>query len=74
LDRIMSVTLYTKPGCPYCAALRADLMNRGLRFSEIDVTAVPGAREELAKLSGGRMVVPVMVDEDGAVKVAPGGG
>ncbi len=70
----MSVTVYTKPGCPYCAAMRNDLMNRGVLFDEIDVTVVPGAREELAKLSGGRMVVPVIVEEDGAVKVAPGGG
>ena len=70
----MSTTIYTKPGCPYCAALRSDLMNRGVLFDEIDVYAVPGAREKLAELSGGRMVVPVLVEEDGTVKVAPKGG
>ncbi len=68
------MTIYTKPGCPYCAALRGDLMNRGVLFDEIDVSAVPGAREKLSELSGGRMVVPVIVEENGNVKVAPGGG
>lgn len=69
----MTITIYTKPGCPFCATARHDLMNRGVLFDEIDVYAVAGARAELAQLTGGRMVVPVIV-EDGAVKVAPGGG
>lgn len=67
-------TIYTKPGCPYCARLRTELVNGGVIFDEVDVHAVPGAMEKLAELSGGRMVVPVIVEDDGAVKVAPGGG
>lgn len=70
----MSVTIYTKPGCPYCAALRSELMNRAVLFDEIDVHAVPGARQKLAGLCGGGTVVPVLVEEDGSVKVAPKGG
>jgi mycoredoxin len=70
----MTITIYTKPGCPFCATVRHDLMNRGVLFDEIDVPAVPGARDKLAELTGGRMVVPVIVEEDGTVKVAPGGG
>ena len=70
----MTVTIYTKPGCPYCEALRGELMGRNVPFEEIDVYAVRGAKERLAELNGGRMVVPVLVEDDGTVKVAPGGG
>ena len=70
----MTITIYTKPGCPFCATARDDLMDRGAPFDEIDVTTVADAKAELAQLTGGRMVVPVIVEEDGTVKVAPGGG
>ena len=70
----MSVTLYVKPACPYCAAARRDLAARGMLVEEIDVHSVDGAREKVAELTGGRMVVPVIVEEDGRVSVAPQGG
>jgi hypothetical protein len=49
-------------------------MDQGVAFDEIDVYAVPGARDALAELTQGRMVVPVIVGEDGDVQVAPDGG
>jgi glutaredoxin len=70
----VSVTLYTKPGCPYCAAARNDLIARGVAYEEVDVTDTPGAEERLAELTFGSMVVPVIVGEDGTVQVAAGGG
>ncbi len=69
----MSAIIYTKPGCPYCAAAKADLQARGVDYEEIDVYTSPGAREKLAELTGGQMVVPVLVEE-GQVKVGFGGG
>ena len=69
----MGVMIYTKPGCPYCAAAKNDLMARGVDYDEIDVYATPGARDALAELTGGSMVVPVLV-EDGDVRVGFGGG
>ena len=70
----MPVTLYTKPGCPYCMAARNDLVARGVQYEEIDVNATPGAEERLAELTFGTMLVPVIVEEDGKVHVAGGGG
>ncbi len=70
----MSVTIYTKPGCPYCTRARNDLIARGVDYVDIDVTTTPGAMEKVAELSLGSMVVPVLVGEDGTVNVAPGGG
>jgi len=68
------VTLYTKLGCPYCTAARNDLIARGVEYEEIDVTVAPGANEKLAELTFGTMMVPVIVDEDGEVRIAAGGG
>ena len=70
----MTVILYTKPGCPYCMAARNDLIARGVEYDEIDVTATAGAQEQLAELTFGNMVVPAIVEEDGSVQVAAGGG
>jgi glutaredoxin len=67
------VLLYTRPGCPFCDAKRAELAARGVAVREIDLAAAPQAIPELLKLTGGRRVVPVLV-EDGRVLVAPEGG
>jgi glutaredoxin 3 len=69
----MAVTIYTKPGCPYCAAARNDLLARGVEYDEVDVHSTPGAREKVAAYTGGSMVVPVLVDGDD-VRVGFGGG
>jgi glutaredoxin len=65
--------LYTTAGCPHCAALRADLETRGVAYTEVDVERRPDAVPELLKLTGGRRVVPVLV-EGGRIVVAPAGG
>ncbi len=70
----MVTTIYTKPGCPYCAAAKLDLEARSVEYLEIDVYTSPGAREELAELTGGMNVVPVIVEADGEIRIAAGGG
>jgi glutaredoxin len=70
----MTTIIYTKPGCPYCAAAKQDLDARGITYDEIDVYTTPGAREQLAELTGGMNVVPVVIEEDGEVRIAAGGG
>ena len=70
----MGVVIYTKPGCPYCAAAISDLVGRGAEYEEIDVTTTPGAHDRLAELTLGSMMVPVIVEEDGSVHVSAGGG
>ncbi len=69
----MGVVIYTKPGCPYCAAARNDLIARGVEYDEIDVTSTEGALDTLAGLTGGSMVVPVLVEGE-EVRVGFGGG
>lgn len=65
--------IYTKPGCPYCAAAMKDMRTRGIPFNEIDAQDNVKAREEMRRISGG-LTVPVIVGPDGAVSVGFGGG
>ena len=67
------VLLYVRPDCPACAALHAELTARGATVTVIDVARQKGRVAELLKLTGGRRIVPVVV-EDGVVSVAPAGG
>jgi len=67
------VTIYTKQGCPYCAAAKKHYTDQGTNYNEIDVHAVAGAKEKLLELTGGQRIVPVII-EDGEVKLGFGGG
>ena len=67
------VLLYTTSGCPHCNAMRAALAARGVSVEEIDVGVRRELVPELLKLTGGRRLVPVVV-EDGNILVAPEGG
>jgi glutaredoxin len=67
------VLLYSRAGCPHCDAIRGRLAARGVAVTEIDVGKRKAAIPELLKLTGGRRIVPVVV-EDGVVSVAPDGG
>ena len=67
------VLLYTTSGCPHCDAMRDALAARGVTVEEIDVGVRRELVPELLKLTGGRRLVPVVV-EDGKILVAPEGG
>lgn len=69
----MGVTIYTKTGCPYCAAACQYLEGQGTPFQEINVSRQPDKKAELIKVSGGRRV-PVIVDGDEVTVGFNGGG
>jgi len=58
------VTLYTKPGCPYCAAARDDLQRRGVHYSEHNVKSDQAALRRMLGLNGNRRQVPTIVQGD----------
>jgi glutaredoxin len=62
------VIIYTKPGCPYCAAAMADLRGRNVPFKQIDAQGDMRAREEMRRLTGA-LKVPTIVQSDGSVTV-----
>lgn len=51
------IVAYTKLGCPYCAAAKALLGQKGVEFTEIDITGRPELRTEMIARSG-RYTVP----------------
>ncbi len=65
--------MYTKPGCPYCAAAKDHYNGKGVDFEDINVIDNPSAQKELLELSKGEKIVPVVVDS-GEVKIGWGGG
>ena len=67
------VVIYVKDGCPYCAAAKKHFTDQGVTFEEINVHRTPGAKDKMLELSGGKSMVPVIV-EDGRVTVGFGGG
>jgi glutaredoxin 3 len=44
--------------CPYCSRARALLQRKGVPFTDIDITAEPGRRDEMIRRAGGRTSVP----------------
>jgi len=67
------VIVYTKPGCPYCAAAMKDLEERGVSYEEVSTENNPKVVEEVKRLSNGEGIVPILVMGD-EVKVGFGGG
>lgn len=52
------ITIYTKGWCPYCAAAKKLLEEKGAAFTEIDIEAKPEKRAEMIQKAGGRSTVP----------------
>jgi|ETN02SMinimDraft_2_1059926.scaffolds.fasta_scaffold117356_1 glutaredoxin 3 len=68
-----SVVIYTKLGCPFCEAAREDLKSRGIEYEDISVPGNSEAEADLARLTNGENIVPVIVDGK-KVEVGFGGG
>lgn len=57
------VKIYTTMLCPYCHRAKALLKDKGVAFTEIDVTMDPKTRQEMAARAGGCYTVPqIFVD------------
>lgn len=67
------ITVYVCRGSRACDELLKDLARLDRPVRVLDVVANPELVPELLKLTGGRRIVPVMVDA-GRVSIAPEGG
>jgi glutaredoxin 3 len=56
--------MYLTDWCPYCARARNLLDAKGVAVEEIDVDAVPGAREEMMARSGLDTVPQVFIGDE----------
>ena len=52
------ITLYTKPGCPYCHAAMALLDKKGAEYTEIIASNDPAKKAEMVEKSGGKATFP----------------
>ncbi len=52
------VDIYTTPFCGFCYRAKTLLEGKGVRFTEIDVTVTPGARQEMVERAKGERKVP----------------
>ncbi|HVS78238.1 MAG TPA: glutaredoxin 3 [Steroidobacteraceae bacterium] len=53
--------MYATSWCPYCARARQLLARKGVALEEIDIEAVPAAREEMISRSGQRTVPQIFI-------------
>lgn len=65
-----TVTVYWRPGCPFCGSLRRGLRRAGLTTQEIDIWSDPEARAFVRAHADGTETVPT-VDVAGTVLVNP---
>ncbi len=68
----MTVVMYIKPGCPYCASAREHLAAAGDSVEERDATADPRWRAELMGYTRNTGVVPTIVRHEGEEHVQVG--
>jgi glutaredoxin 3 len=57
------VLMYVTDWCPYCERARSLLAAKGVAVEEIDVDAVPGAREEMRARTGRDTVPQIFIGE-----------
>lgn len=63
----MEVTIYTKPGCPYCEKAREFYTERGIAFEDLNAQDDMTLRKEMLSITNGDPTVPVIV-ENGRLK------
>jgi glutaredoxin 3 len=52
------IEIYTTRYCPYCIAAKRLLSQKGVKFTEIDVSADQEERSRMAARANGRVTVP----------------
>lgn len=68
------VTIYTKPGCPYCAKALQHYRGNKIDFDEVSVKDNFDVQQKVTTLTGGKRIVPVIVDKSEVTVGWNGGG
>jgi mycoredoxin len=55
-----TITVYWRPGCGFCAALRRDLDRAGLAYDEINIWEHPDAAAFVRSVANGNETVPTV--------------
>lgn len=60
-DKREAIILYTQPTCADCHAAKSFLTERGVSYTDRDMTADPAAESDLRKILDGRLMTPTLV-------------
>ena len=55
---MIPIEIYTTRYCPYCNAAKRLLTQKGVKFTEIDVSGDPKGRSDMVTRANGSMTVP----------------
>jgi thioredoxin reductase (NADPH) len=58
---MLAIEMYTRSWCPYCDMAKRLLRAKGQEWTEIDIEAAPGRREEMIERSGRRTVPQIFI-------------
>jgi glutaredoxin 3 len=58
-----TVTIHTKPSCPYCIAAKALLRRKGVGYDEINIEGDRAAAAALVQRTGRRTVPQIFIGE-----------
>jgi mycoredoxin len=56
----VQITVYWRPGCGFCSALRRDLAVTGLKYNEINIWDHPDAAAFVRSVANGNETVPTV--------------
>ena len=59
----MEVKIYSTNWCPYCANAKRFLNEKNIEFEEINIETEGMSREDLEKITGGRTVPQIVIDD-----------
>ena len=60
---MVAITMYTKETCPYCDMAKRLLASKGQTWTEIDIEAEPGRRDEMIERSGRKTVPQIWIGD-----------
>lgn len=60
----MTIVIYTKSTCPFCAKAKKLLHSKNVSFEEISIDGQSDLREEMVKRASGRTTVPQIFIND----------
>jgi len=60
-DAQPAVTVFWRPGCPYCASLRRGLRRANVEIEEVNIWERPEAAATVRAIAGGNETVPTVV-------------
>ena len=58
------ITMYTGPFCNYCEAAKRLFLRNNVPFTEIDISKVDGAMDEMIKKANGKRTIPQIFFDD----------